>query len=194
MNSQYDIFFDLLTYLVVVFDFGITFMKFSEKAIIEPKHLNIYPLSKWQRFIFDFILLLTDYKSFLYFSALIISILFVLRKNSFLCVLITFFVWLLLLTNVITWTVVGFRLGERFIFRNQEHTQLISSFLFVFPLLVMNLLDVNLVKYIPLTSYVANSIYGLFILDYTLIINNIILLIAILGLGISVYAFITTNS
>src|SRR5690625_6967719 len=58
-----------VVYFVVFFDIIAIIARFTNRAFIEPYQLDIFPISKWRKFLFHFTILLLDYKSLIYLSA-----------------------------------------------------------------------------------------------------------------------------
>lgn len=192
-RTEYQFLFNLIAYMILMLDIGVVLMKFTETTVVEPKHLKVYPLSRWQKFKFHVALLLVDYKTFIYVTAIAITVFFLLIRSLYLEALFSIIIWLLLLASLISWTMVVYQLFGHFLHKYRNNAPLVVFF-FAFFLLGTNLLGIlELVNKVPLASYAGNALYGLMITDLYLIWNNVGFLLGSLFLGLLVYGFSPSN-
>src|SRR5690625_7903014 len=72
-----------VVYFVVFFDIIAIIARFTNRAFIEPYQLDIFPISKWRKFLFHFTILLLDYKSLIYLSAVVFFIIMFINDSLY---------------------------------------------------------------------------------------------------------------
>lgn len=192
--TEYQVILNLIVYMVVMIDISIILMKFRENNLIEPKHLSIYPLSKRQKFIFHFFLILTDYKSFVYLAAVLSSASIFIAQSLYVEAILSSFIWFLFLTILVVWVLVIFQIGGQYLIKYSKYAHLFIFFIFISAYLGMSLFDkMELINNIPLLSNVGGAIFGLLIHDLNYFVGNIVFLFGGLFLGILCYRILPSK-
>lgn len=186
--------FSLLIFITIMYDIAMTLLKLSSKSFIEIKHLSVYPLSKWEKFKFYFIVILTDYKIFIYLILIFIFITFFLHRTLILAAFGSIILFMLLLITITIWIITAYYLFGKYFEKYRKNVGALIIFLFsgfFAGLILLNMLE--LINYVPIIGYVSNVLYGFMANDFYLVLNNTLLLLSCLLVGLFVYRFSPSN-
>lgn len=167
---------DLLAYMVVIFDLGMIAKRFTSNALIEPAHLAIYPLTKGQKVQFQAALLLSDYKTGLYVVGIILFSIYFAIHASYSALFAGIFIWILLLTVVLSWSLVGYHLAGRHLAAQKSRLQWVIFLLYGFLVFGIDFLGQNIMTKIPVSGYAGNALFGLITYNLPVTGINVLLL------------------
>lgn len=184
---------NLIVFLIVLFDVMGILMKFRVGALLEPKHLRLYPLSKMNILFYNFLLLISDIKSLLILTSTVVFSIFYINQDQFIPVIISIYIWLFLLININLLVLILYKFTGNVLTKFRENLTLVSLF-FVFVILTLSFIDSEIVyTKIPLISYAGNGLYGLIISDTFMVISNIIYMTLSFSILLIVYALLPNN-
>lgn len=186
--------FNLLAMFVVAFDLGAIVFRFRTRALIEPHQVQLFPLNKWQKLTYHIILFLTDFKSFLYVSAIIGTILIFAVKGLFLASFLSIFIWLLLLLSVFCSIMVVYQVFGNYLTKYRHKLDLINLVIMGIILLPSLVGNMQFVSKIPLIGFAGMALFGLLTGNGYLYGINLLYLFISLGLALIAYRFAKTFS
>lgn len=192
--KSYRTLFSLVLFITIMFDIAMTLLKYSNKSIIELKHFKVYPLSKWEKFKFYSLLILTDYKSCLYLTGIVIFAVFFLERTLITAVFCSIILFILLFLTILIWTITAYHLFGRFFEKHRKNVGAVIMLLFSFFITGLTLLNMlELINSMPIIGYASNALYGFMITDLYLALNSVGLLLVSLFAGLFVYAISPAN-
>lgn len=173
----------LITYAVLVADILITSIRFQNQALVEPKHIIHFPICNEKKLDYQLLLLLSDLKSFLYISTLLIVFIYFIKQAAFIEAIISIFVWLLFLLTICMWTLILITLANKII-GNRRDNIIVIYFILLYSLMSINIFHkYDLFYYMPISGYSSNCLFGLASGDHLLLISNLILLVLLFFFG-----------
>jgi|GEM_PF-5737817 len=175
-NAEFQFSINFIVFMVVLFDISAIILRFYNHLTIEPKHLALLPISKWEKFQIHFALYLTDYKSIIYVSAIILFVIYFLTHSLYLSAFISVLLWIILYATLLSWTILlYFSMGPQ-LDKHRNKLQIINFF-FIMVLFCVNIFGDYIITKFPVTSYTGNALYGLTIIDLHMVWINGLLLI-----------------
>lgn len=192
--SGYLVVFNTMTIFILAFDLSAIVFRFRTRVLIEPHHIQLFPLSKWQKLSYHFILFLTDYKNFLYLSAIIGTIIIFSAKGLFIASMLSIFIWLFLLLTVFCWTMVIYRIFGNYLTKYRNKLHLINLIIMVVIILPSLLGNITFISNIPVIGFVGKSVFGLLTGNLFMYGINLLYLVLSLGLALLVYRFTKSYS
>lgn len=191
--EQLQVLFNLTIYMIFFLDMGFVLKKFGEGAVIEPYHLSVYPLSQWQKFKFQCFLLIIDFKSTIYISSVIFFAAFFVIKSMFFNALYSVVVIFFFYITVLNWLMVVYYFAGKILRTNRNNISFLILGLAFFLLGIQSLGGLELINKVPLISNTGNTLFGLFINDWDMVLNNMGILMSILFIGITVNGYLVAN-
>lgn len=187
--SDYLDVFNMLTMFVVAFDLGAIVFRFRTRALIEPHQVQLFPLSKWQKLFYHIILFLTDFKNFLYLTAIIGTVIIFVVKGLFLASFLCIFIWLSLLLTIFCWVMVIYRIFGNYLTNYRHKLDIINLVIMGIILLPSLLGNTNFVSKIPVIGFVGKSLFGLLTGNLYMYGINLLYMVVSLGLALLAYRF-----
>jgi len=185
--------FSLLAALLIIFDILALLLRINNRTFIEPIHLNIYPISKWQKFKFHFLLLLLDHKTALYIITFLSVSLIYFQNNVLYGFVLTVWFWLLLLLVMITWTIVVYNAAGQLILKHRKNISNLVLLLLVMPILLSQFFEISALTKIPLVGNMGWGLYGILVNNMSMVFKNILYLSGFVAIGLSVFMYLNFN-
>lgn len=185
------LFLDIILFFVFIMDVLLFSIRSQSKTAIELYHITYYPISKFQKVLFQFFVLITDIRVIIFIGSYLIFIIFFILRNRVFDILICSLFWFLFVASIIAWYLViqkaSSSLSKIFRQRLSNYTYLLiflSSFM-------ITLKGEAFFFYIPVTSYIGNGIFALIFHDLWQVSLNLIYLIVsfIIGAFVMLYAY-----
>ncbi|NBC03970.1 MAG: hypothetical protein GVY20_09735 [Bacteroidetes bacterium] len=170
-----------VVYSVFLFDMIAIIVRLQKRAYIEPYQLNIFPISKWKKFLFHFVIVLLDYKSLIYLSSMVCFIFFFIQHSLYTGAVLSMIVWFLLLGTILTWTAVLYSLFGKYLDRMSNNIQYIGLFFIVILTGMQEFIDDFILK-IPVLKHAGTALYGLWTNNPQIVWENLSILLGSLGL------------
>jgi len=120
-----------VVYSVFIFDMIAIIVRLQKRAYVEPYKLNIFPISKWKKFLFHFAILLLDYKSLIYLSSMGCFVFLFIQHSLYAGAFLSMIVWFLLLSTILTWTAVLYSLFGKYLDKMGNNIHYIGLFFIV---------------------------------------------------------------
>jgi len=189
-EEDYKAMFSFFVVLVFMFDMLPTIIRVQNKALIEPHHINIFPIGRWEKFLFQLVLLVVDYKSILYLCCSLIFVFLYLKKLAYISALLSAISWILFFLSVATWYIIFFRVAGGILTKYRQH----AIALFLVLVIVINTINISkryyLYSSVPVLSFLGNGLYALTINDLATAIINLFLLALTLAAGLVIVRFL----
>lgn len=170
-----------VVYTVFLFDMIAIIVRFQKRAYVEPYQLNIFPISKWKKFLFHFAIMLLDYKSLIYLSTMVCFIFLFIQHSLFTGAFLSMIVWFLLLSTILTWTAVLYSLFGKYLDKMGNNIHYIGLFFIVIIMGMEELIDDFILK-IPVLKQTGTALYGLWTNNPQIVWENLSILLGSLGL------------
>ena len=173
--------FIVAAYVVAFFDIIAIIIRLTNRAFIKPYQLDIFPISKWKKFLFHFAILLLDYKSLIYLSSAVCFIVLFAQHSLYAGAVLSMILWFLLLSTILTWTAVLYSLFGKYLDKMGNNIHYIGIFFIVIITVMEGFIDDFMFK-IPVLKQTGTALYGLWTNNPQVVWKNLSILSGSLGL------------
>ncbi len=170
-NLEYRRSFSVLVYAIASFDLIAITTKYVRRIMIEPIHILVYPLSNWQKYKFHLILLMSDYKSLLYIVPSALFFIYYYINISIIAALFSIVLWFFVFIGVQSSFIALYLLADNLLNKYRNY----AFYIGFTPLIVLQIMiysESNSILYIPMISSTGNALYGLMVLDGSIVFIN----------------------
>jgi len=179
-----------VVYSVFLFDMIAIIVRLQKRAYVEPYQLNIFPISKWKKFLFHFAILLLDYKSLIYLSSMVCFVALFVQHSLYTGAFLSVIVWFLLLSTILAWTALFYSLFGKYLDKMGNNIHYIGLFFIVIITGMEEFIDDFMFK-IPILKQVGAALYGFWTENPQLVWENFTILLGNLGLPLILLAVIS---
>jgi hypothetical protein len=176
--------------VILIMDFICTALRFQSKSFLEPVHLSVFPVSRWQKLILRFIMMISDMKIAICLSGCLVLVLFFIADHNPLAALISVVFWIIfVLTLTALYLMFHTMLGQVLV-RYRQHLIGLS----LVALAVSNFVVMSKQYYwfsvIPFTGFVGKGLYALMTNDVPQMVFNLMLLFLCFLFSLSLLIFV----
>ncbi len=182
--------FIVVVYSVFLFDVIAIIARLQKRAYVEPYQLNVFPISRWEKFLFHFTTLLLDYKSLIYLSSMACFVFLFVQHSLFTGAVLSLIVWFLLLSTILSWAALLYSLFGKYLDKMGNNIQYMIIF-FIAILIGMNEFIDDFYLKIPVLKETGTALYGLWTEDPQLVWENLPVLLGSLGLPLALLSGIS---
>lgn len=176
-----------IVYAVFLFDMIAIIMRLQKRAYVEPYQLTAFPISKWKKFLFHFAILLLDYKSLIYLSAIVCFGFLFVQHSLYAGAVLSLIVWFFLLCTILSWTAVLYSLFGKYLDKMGHNIQYLGLFFIVILTGMGEFIDDFIVK-IPVLKQSGTILYGVWANHPKIVLENLLILSGSLGLPLILLA------
>jgi hypothetical protein len=183
-SDERKVFFSSSIFILFSLDVLFTLVRFQSQTLIEPYHLEVFPIGNNPKILFRFALPLLDYKSILYLSTLFLFASSFLQDWSFIKALICIFFMIIFLLTMNTWFLALSAVGHDVLLKNRNNSLILFFILILFLNGLTMTKKLEVLTSLPIISFVGNGLFYLEVDDWASMYVNMTLLILSLFLGL----------
>jgi len=166
---------------VFLFDMVAIIVRLQKRAYVEPYQLDIFPISKWKKFLFHLVILFLDYKSLIYLSSMVCFVVLFVQQSLYTGAFLSVIVWFLLLNIVLAWTALLYSLFGKYLDKMGDSIKYLGLFFIVIITGMEEFVD-DFMFNIPVLKQAGTALYGIWTENPQLVWENVTILLGSLGL------------